>query len=80
MTQLVPQPVADPAAAGRRSRAGDETARSARWIRSHQRDDGEPQFTGTGFAGDFSINYHPYRLVFPISALGRLLRTTGELW
>ena len=39
-----------------------------------QRADGswdEPQFTGTGFPGDFSINYHLYRLVFPLSALGR---------
>ncbi|HEV7658168.1 MAG TPA: squalene--hopene cyclase [Mycobacteriales bacterium] len=39
-----------------------------------QRPDGtwdEPQFTGTGFPGDFSINYHLYRLVFPLSALGR---------
>jgi squalene-hopene/tetraprenyl-beta-curcumene cyclase len=39
-----------------------------------QREDGswdEPQFTGTGFPGDFYINYHLYRLVFPITALGR---------
>jgi squalene-hopene/tetraprenyl-beta-curcumene cyclase len=34
----------------------------------------EPWYTGTGFPGDFYINYHLYRLVFPISALGRLLR------
>jgi squalene-hopene/tetraprenyl-beta-curcumene cyclase len=41
-----------------------------------QRDDGtwdEDLFTGTGFPGDFYINYHLYRLVFPISALGRFL-------
>ena len=39
-----------------------------------QRDDGswdEPYYTGTGFPGDFSINYHLYRLVFPLTALGR---------
>ena len=39
-----------------------------------QRADGtwdEPWFTGTGFPGDFYINYHLYRLVFPIMALGR---------
>ena len=30
----------------------------------------EPWFTGTGFPGDFYINYHLYRLVFPVSALG----------
>jgi len=29
--------------------------------------------TGTGFPGDFYINYHLYRLVFPVSALGRYL-------
>ena len=34
----------------------------------------EPWFTGTGFPGDFYINYHLYRLVFPVQALGRLLR------
>ncbi len=31
----------------------------------------EPFFTGTGFPGDFYINYHLYRLVFPVTALGR---------
>ena len=34
----------------------------------------EPQFTGTGFPGDFYINYHLYRLVFPVMALGRCAR------
>lgn len=46
------------------------------WLVRAQRPDGswdEPQFTGTGFPGDFFINYHLYRLVFPISALGRCL-------
>ena len=41
-----------------------------------QKEDGrwdEPQFTGTGFPGDFFINYHLYRHVFPLSALGRYL-------
>jgi squalene-hopene/tetraprenyl-beta-curcumene cyclase len=45
-----------------------------RWLVEHQRPDGtwdEDHFTGTGFPGDFYINYHLYRLVFPISALGR---------
>ncbi len=45
-----------------------------RWLASRQRSDGgwdEPQYTGTGFPGDFYINYHLYRLVFPLSALGR---------
>jgi squalene-hopene/tetraprenyl-beta-curcumene cyclase len=50
--------------------------RGVAWLVDHQRRDGtwdEPQFTGTGFPGDFYINYHLYRLVFPISALGRYL-------
>jgi len=60
---------------------GDEAAaaveRGVGWLAETQRPDGtwdEPQFTGTGFPGDFAINYHLYRLVFPVSALGRYLR------
>jgi squalene-hopene/tetraprenyl-beta-curcumene cyclase len=48
--------------------------RALAWLADAQREDGtwdEPQFTGTGFPGDFYINYHLYRLVFPVSALGR---------
>jgi squalene-hopene/tetraprenyl-beta-curcumene cyclase len=59
---------------------GDDAMRSAErgvaWLAATQRPDGtwdEPQFTGTGFPGDFYINYHLYRLVFPVSALGRYL-------
>ena len=33
----------------------------------------EPYFTGTGFPGDFYLNYHLYRDVFPVMALGRIL-------
>jgi len=50
--------------------------RGVTWLAATQREDGtwdEPQFTGTGFPGDFYINYHLYRQVFPISALGRYL-------
>jgi squalene-hopene/tetraprenyl-beta-curcumene cyclase len=50
--------------------------RGVEWLVTTQRHDGgwdEPQFTGTGFPGDFYINYHMYRLVFPIWALGRYL-------
>jgi squalene-hopene/tetraprenyl-beta-curcumene cyclase len=50
--------------------------RGVAWLADHQNADGtwdEPYFTGTGFPGDFYINYHLYRLVFPISALGRYL-------
>jgi squalene-hopene/tetraprenyl-beta-curcumene cyclase len=41
---------------------------------SAQRENGgwdEPYFTGTGFPIDFMINYHLYRDVFPVMALGR---------
>jgi squalene-hopene/tetraprenyl-beta-curcumene cyclase len=60
-------------AAGERT---DTVERGVRWLVGHQRDDGgwdEPHFTGTGFPGDFFINYHLYRIVFPVSALGRYL-------
>jgi squalene-hopene/tetraprenyl-beta-curcumene cyclase len=60
-------------AAGER---GDEVRRGIAWLADNQRADGtwdEPYFTGTGFPGDFYINYHLYRLVFPLSALGRFL-------
>ena len=39
-----------------------------------QRADGtwdEPEFTGTGFPNHFYLNYHLYRLHFPLTALGR---------
>jgi squalene-hopene/tetraprenyl-beta-curcumene cyclase len=54
----------------------DPIDRGVRWLCATQRGDGswdEPQFTGTGFPGDFYLNYHLYRMVFPISALGRYL-------
>jgi len=58
-------------AAGERSAA---LAGGVRFLVETQRDDGswdEPQHTGTGFPGDFYINYHLYRLIFPIMALAR---------
>ena len=45
----------------------------ARLLRT-QRTDGnwdEPEFTGTGFPVHFYLNYHLYRLHFPLTALGR---------
>jgi len=62
-------------AAGERGHAVD---RGVAWLARTQREDGnwdEPQFTGTGFPGDFYINYHLYRLVFPVMALGSYLET-----
>jgi squalene-hopene/tetraprenyl-beta-curcumene cyclase len=50
--------------------------RGVSWLVDTQRPDGswdEPEYTGTGFPGDFYINYHLYRQVFPVSALGRYL-------
>ena len=60
-------------AAGERSEAVE---RGVAWLCEAQRADGgwdEPYFTGTGFPGDFYLNYHLYRTVFPISALARYL-------
>jgi squalene-hopene/tetraprenyl-beta-curcumene cyclase len=59
-----------------------ELARGIDWLTSTQRLDGswdEPQYTGTGFPSDYYINYHLYRLVFPIMALGRCLHAPLEL-
>ncbi|MCZ6708185.1 MAG: squalene--hopene cyclase [Chloroflexi bacterium] len=52
----------------------EEAARGVRYLIDRQRSDGtwdEPEFTGTGFPGDFMINYHLYRHYFPLMALGR---------
>ncbi|MEU9020907.1 squalene--hopene cyclase [Actinomadura sp. NPDC048394] len=65
-------------AAGER---GPAVERGVRWLVEHQRPDGtwdEEHFTGTGFPGDFYINYHLYRLVFPLSALGRYVKGIGS--
>jgi squalene-hopene/tetraprenyl-beta-curcumene cyclase len=58
---------------------GEAARRGVCWLVDHQRPDGswdEPYFTGTGFPGDFYINYHLYRLVFPVMALGRYVGAT----
>jgi squalene-hopene/tetraprenyl-beta-curcumene cyclase len=56
------------------------TERGIGWLLEAQTSDGtwdEPWFTGTGFPGDFSINYHLYRLVWPLMALGRFAQGVG---
>jgi squalene-hopene/tetraprenyl-beta-curcumene cyclase len=61
--------------------AADAVERGVAWLVDHQRPDGtwdEPEYTGTGFPKDFSINYHLYRLVFPLTALGRYVRATSD--
>lgn len=63
-------------AAGERTPAVE---RGIAWLGRMQNADGswdEPQFTGTGFPGDFYIRYHLYRQVFPMMALGRYLGRT----
>jgi squalene-hopene/tetraprenyl-beta-curcumene cyclase len=60
--------------------AGDTARRGVEWLLDHQTAEGtweEPWFTGTGFPWDFSINYHLYRLVWPVMALGRYVRETS---
>ncbi|MEU9252111.1 squalene--hopene cyclase [Streptomyces sp. NPDC048270] len=57
-------------------REGKAVERGIAHLVATQREDGswdEPHFTGTGFPWDFSINYHLYRQVFPLTALGRYL-------
>jgi squalene-hopene/tetraprenyl-beta-curcumene cyclase len=58
--------------------------RGIAWLVETQRDEGswdEDLFTGTGFPGDFYINYEMYRHVFPLSALGRYVRAReGGQW
>ncbi len=64
-------------AAGER---GPVTDAGVGYLVDTQRPDGtwdEPEFTGTGFPGDFYLNYHLYRLVFPLTALGRYLGGTS---
>jgi squalene-hopene/tetraprenyl-beta-curcumene cyclase len=61
-------------AAGER---GPAAARGVDWLARTQLANGdwdEPEFTGTGFPGDFYIRYHLYRLHFPVMALGRWVR------
>jgi squalene-hopene/tetraprenyl-beta-curcumene cyclase len=61
-------------------RDGEPAARGVAYLAATQAADGswdEPQFTGTGFPRDFYINYHLYRQVFPVMALGRYVNGGG---
>ncbi len=63
-------------AAGERLESSNAVERGVAWLVATQRADGtwdEHQYTGTGFPCDYYINYHLYRLTFPITALGRCL-------
>lgn len=54
--------------------SGPAVERGIRYLVERQEEDGqweEPQFTGTGFPGDFYIKYHLYRNYWPLAALGR---------
>ncbi len=56
---------------------GPVTERALRFLVETQLPSGgwdEPYYTGTGFPGDFYLNYHLYRDVFPVMALGRIVR------
>jgi squalene-hopene/tetraprenyl-beta-curcumene cyclase len=59
---------------------GVAAKRGVRWLSETQSEDGswyEPQYTGTGFPSDYYINYHLYRLTFPVMALGRILAASS---
>jgi squalene-hopene/tetraprenyl-beta-curcumene cyclase len=66
---------------GERGSHSEAVARGMAWLAATQRADGcwdEPQYTGTGFPSDYYINYHLYRLTFPIMALGRCLGNNAQ--
>ena len=55
--------------------------RGVAWLVATQQTDGswrEDWFTGTGFPRVFYLNYHLYRIYFPLMALGRYARMSGE--
>ncbi len=66
-------------AAGRASEPAVE--RGVRFLVDSQRPDGtwhEPEFTGTGFPRVFYLKYHYYPISFPLMALARWARESGQ--
>jgi squalene-hopene/tetraprenyl-beta-curcumene cyclase len=59
---------------------GAAAGRGTHWLLTTQRGGtwDEPLHTGTGFPGDFYINYHLYRHVFPLMALAGAGAAPGE--
>ncbi|MBV8726660.1 MAG: squalene--hopene cyclase [Candidatus Eremiobacteraeota bacterium] len=60
----------------------DAYQRGMNYLVERQRSDGtwdEPQYTGTGFPGDFYINYHLYRHLFPMMALAHDAALRGRI-
>ncbi|HXV32813.1 MAG TPA: squalene--hopene cyclase [Gaiellaceae bacterium] len=61
--------------------ASECASRAVAWLARAQKRNGgwdEPYFTGTGFPRDFLINYHLYREVWPVLALGRMRRALAS--
>src|SRR5262249_22468108 len=58
----------------------DSVRRGIGWLLTHQAADGswhEDGFTGTGFPRVFYLNYHNYRLDFPLIAFVQYQRAIG---
>jgi squalene-hopene/tetraprenyl-beta-curcumene cyclase len=58
-----------------------EVAAGVEYLLRTQGPDGnweEDQFTGTGFPKVFYLKYHMYRLYFPLMAMARYARATGQ--
>ncbi len=69
------------AVVGNNSGSDSAICKGIDWLIQNQADDGqwdEPWFTGTGFPRVFYLKYHLYRLYFPLMALGRFRRLSGD--